>query len=179
MGASHYVANAAKRQFFRPGAFDNDRSRYLLRGLASHVLAQLIGGRMPDPGGLGCWAGDPLYIADDGVEPVWAGRLMPEVKNCVSDYEMLTTAYADVTYPVIAGLGYRDDVAIEFVERANRSDSSFLELTTILQHYDAPALRTRYLTLFGRDWHRRFDQIRARNGWWQPLPTLWGRPDRL
>jgi hypothetical protein len=60
MGASHYVANGSKRQFFRSGAFVNDRGSYLLRGLSGHALALLIAGRMPDSGGMGCWAGDPL-----------------------------------------------------------------------------------------------------------------------
>lgn len=179
MGASHFVANAAIRQFFRPGAFDNDRGKYLLRGLSGHALALLIRGHMPDPGGLGCWAGDPIFIVDDDVEPVWTGRLLPERTDRVSDYDVLMTAYTDVTYPVIAGLGHREDVAVEFVERADRSESFFLALTTVLTRYDAAALRACYLTAFGGDWRRRFDQTWGRNAGWQPLSTPWGRPVRL
>ena len=118
MSASHCVANSAKRQFFRPNQFANDRGSVLLRDLAGHALAQLIGGWMRSPKQLGCWAGDPLFIVRDSGSD-WSAQLWPKtLPGDVEDFEVLCSMYTDVTYPVIAGLGHRDDLAEEFIQRA-------------------------------------------------------------
>jgi hypothetical protein len=176
LGASHYVANAAKRQFFRPGKFDDDRGSALLRGLSGHALALLIAGLMKVPEEMGNWTGDPLFIVTDGSESIWNARLLPDTyATGMSDYDSIQLAYTDVTYPVMAGLGQREDLAEEFVQRSEESDIFFLELATVLMHYEAPALQGRFVMTFGRNWRQRFDKLWGQNGWWQPLPTPWGR----
>jgi hypothetical protein len=179
VGASHYVANVAKRQFYRPGTFDNDRGSSLLRGLSGHALALLLAGRMRLPEALGCWAGDPLFIVTDDTKPRWSAALLPDGPTSgMADYEVLEFAYTDVTYPVVAGLCQRADLAEELVQRGEAYDSFFLALATILMHYEAPALEVRFLQVFGQNWRLRFDKIWGRNSWWKPLPTPWGRQVR-
>jgi hypothetical protein len=180
LGASHYIANAAKRQFFRPGTFDNDRGSTLLRGLSGHALALLIAGRIKLPEQMGSWAGDPLYIVTDGTEPVWSAALLPDgPTGGLADYDVLQVAYTDVTYPVVAGLGQRDDLAEELLRRGETSNTFFLGLATVLMHYEVPALHARFLRAFGRDWRQRFNEVLRLNGGWQPLPAPWGRRDGL
>jgi hypothetical protein len=175
LGASHYVANATKRQFFRPGKFDNDRGRYLLRGLSGHALALLISGAIKLPEEMGCWAGDPLFIVTDGTEPVWSDRLLDDHSlGRAADYEVLQRAYTDVTYPVLAGLGHRSDLADELVQSAEESDIFFLALATVILHYEVPVLQGCFSGAFGLDWRRRYNEAWSRNAWWQPLPTPWG-----
>jgi hypothetical protein len=93
----------------------------------------------------------------------------------MADYELLQLAYTDVTYPVIAGLVQRDDLAEELVLRGEASDSLFLDLATVLLHYEVPALHARFLKVFGKCWRQRLDEVWSRNEWWQPLAVPWGQ----
>jgi hypothetical protein len=127
---------------------------------------------------MGCWAGDPLFIVTDDTKPRWSAALLDGPASGMADYDVLQLAYTDVTYPVVAGLGQRDDLAEELVQRGEASDTFFLELATVLMHYEAPALQVCFLRTFGQNWRQRFNQVWGRNAWWKPLSAPWGHQEK-
>jgi hypothetical protein len=165
MGASYYIVNTTKRQFFCPGdLLSGDRFTGLLNGLSGHAVAVLIQDNRQ--GAIGLWAGDALYaIGDSSLESAVHRASSGSYREGIEAWEILRSEFLNITSALVAYL-CEHDFGEGFLKAAESNEILFVNLANLVEQHGLKKFGHAFLKYFGSDWRRRYDQtVRQLDEW--------------
>jgi hypothetical protein len=178
VGAYFLVVNPVKRQFLDPDRFGESSkfSTVLRGGYCIQALKLLIADcfRQESNSFRGAWLCDPVILAsDDTGNPDLSGiGAMTQSERSHNLYALARAEFADISYRGLAELCLDSNTAKALLALSEKDVHLLLDLGSILEQYQVPALEMAYVASKGQPWRKAHNQAQSTEPQWSPLPRI-------
>ncbi len=178
MGAYFLIVNPTKRQYLDPSRFgEGIKFSSVLRGDHCLLAMKLLVSdcfRRDATSFRGAWLGDPVILAsDDSGLPDPGGLVTATPDDPRRNLNAMARAeFTDISYWALAELCLNANTAAELAARSRDDASLLIDLGATLEQYRVVTLELALEEAVGRPWRKAYNQARAKDPWWQPLPPI-------